>query len=64
MNDTSTNIVPVDLVMLAEAYHNNHHKYPARPNFGIKWYEIDPVYPFIKLFHWMRIIKLKPIKTT
>jgi stearoyl-CoA desaturase (delta-9 desaturase) len=61
MNDTSRNLFPVDFLMLGESYHNNHHSHPGRANFGIKWYEIAPVYPFIRLFHWMRIIKLKPI---
>ncbi|MCY7411348.1 MAG: acyl-CoA desaturase [Chitinophagales bacterium] len=61
MDDTSKNLFPVDFLMLGESYHNNHHSHPARANFGIRWYEIDPVYPFIKLFHWMKIIKLKPI---
>ena len=28
-------------------------------NFGKKWFEIDPVYPVMKLMHWMRIIKLR-----
>jgi stearoyl-CoA desaturase (delta-9 desaturase) len=61
MNDTSRNLFPVDFLMLGESYHNNHHSHPGRANFGIKWYEIDPVYPFIKLFHWMGIIRLKMI---
>ena len=61
MNDTSKNLFPVDLLMLGEGYHNNHHGHPGRANFGIKWYEIDPVYPFIKLFHWMRIIRLRAV---
>src|SRR4030095_6016391 len=60
-SDTSTNLLPIDVIMLGESYHNNHHKFPARPNFGIKWYEFDPVYPFIRLFHWIGIIRLKAI---
>lgn len=62
VNDTSKNLFPVDFLMLGESYHNNHHSHPARPNFGIRWYEFDPVYPFIKLFNWMGIIKLKTAK--
>lgn len=61
VSDTSKNLLPIDFLMLGESYHNNHHAHPARPNFGIKWYQFDPVYPFIRLFHWMRIIRLKPI---
>jgi stearoyl-CoA desaturase (delta-9 desaturase) len=62
VNDTSTNLMPVDILMLGEGYHNNHHSHPARPNFGIRWHEIDPVYPVIVLFHYLGIIKLKKSK--
>lgn len=58
-DEDSRNIIPVDVILLGECYHNNHHKYPSRSNFGVKWYEIDMLYPFIKLFSWLGIIKLK-----
>ena len=59
LEDTSKNFLPVDFLMLGESYHNNHHMYSGRPNFGYRWFEIDPVYPFIKLFDKLRIIQLK-----
>lgn len=59
VNDTSRNLLPVDLLMLGESYHNNHHKFPSRPNFGIRWYQIDPVYPVIRALHALRIIRLR-----
>lgn len=59
VQDTSKNVMPVDIFMLGEGYHNNHHKLSSRPNFGVKWYEFDPVYPFIMLFNKLRIIQLK-----
>ena len=59
--DTSRNIMPVDVFMLGEGYHNNHHKYGNRPNFGYKKYEIDPVYYAIRLFDKLSMIKLKKI---
>jgi stearoyl-CoA desaturase (delta-9 desaturase) len=58
VNDTSTNLMPVDLFMMGEGYHNNHHKFPKRPNFGLRWHEFDPVYPFILLFNKLGIIRL------
>jgi len=61
LDDTSKNFLPVDFLMLGESYHNNHHKYKGRPNFGIRWFEFDPVYPIIKLFDKLRIIQLKPL---
>ncbi|WMJ74175.1 acyl-CoA desaturase [Cytophagaceae bacterium ABcell3] len=59
MNNTSKNILPVDLVFWGEAYHNNHHKYPSRPNNAVKWYEIDFGYMIMKGMHRLGIIKLK-----
>lgn len=59
VGDTSKNLMPVDIFMLGEGYHNNHHKHGARANFGFKWHEIDPVYISIKIFAALGILKLK-----
>ncbi len=59
LNDTSKNLLPVDFLMLGESYHNNHHKFGGRANFGIRWHEFDPIYPIIRLFNAFGIIKLK-----
>ena len=56
--DTSKNFLPFDFLMLGESYHNNHHKYKGRPNFGYRWFEFDPVYPFIWLYDKLGIIRL------
>jgi stearoyl-CoA desaturase (delta-9 desaturase) len=63
VSDTSKNLMPIDILMLGEGFHNNHHKYASRPNFGVKWFEFDPVYPFILAFDKLRIIRLKPTPT-
>ncbi|MGL4630164.1 MAG: acyl-CoA desaturase [Leadbetterella sp.] len=60
VNDTAKNLLPIDILMMGESYHNNHHKYGGRANFGIKWHELDPTYPILKLMSFMRIIYLKP----
>lgn len=60
VSDTSRNILPFDFLMLGEGYHNNHHKFGARANFGgIKWHEIDPTYYVIRLFNWLGIIQMR-----
>jgi len=65
LKNTSMNLLFVDVLMLGESYHNNHHKHPSSINFGNRWYEIDPMYPVIRLFAWMRIITIaKPIAVT
>lgn len=59
MKDTSRNLVPLDLIMLGESYHNNHHRYSSRANFGVKWFELDPVYYIILGLNAFGIIRLK-----
>jgi len=59
-NDKSKNTTPFDFLLLGELFQNNHHKHPNSPNFGSRWFEIDPVYPIMKFMHWIRIIKLRP----
>lgn len=60
VGDTSKNLLPFDFLMLGESYHNNHHKNGTSPNFGgVRWHELDPVYPFILFFDAVGIIKLK-----
>ena len=45
--------------MMGESYHNNHHKYGSRPNFGgIRWHEIDPTYVVMRVLDKVGIIKL------
>ncbi|MEX2596530.1 MAG: fatty acid desaturase [Salibacteraceae bacterium] len=61
LNNTSRNLVNIDLLMWGESLHNNHHKYPGRANFATKWFEWDPMYPFIRLLDTVKIIRLKPL---
>jgi len=58
MNNTSKNLFYIDVLMLGEAYHNNHHKFPSSINFGVKRNEIDPIYFIIVLFNRLGIIRL------
>lgn len=58
MKNTSTNLLPVDLLLMGEAYHNDHHKNASAINFGVKWYELDFTYYIILLFGKIGIIQL------
>jgi stearoyl-CoA desaturase (delta-9 desaturase) len=51
--------MPVDILMMGEGFHNNHHAYGADPNFGKKWFEIDPTYQVIKVLNTLSIIKVR-----
>lgn len=57
--DTSTNMFPIDILMLGEGLHNNHHAQGQNPNFAQKWFEFDPSYAVIKIFSILGIVKLK-----
>ena len=60
VNDTSKNLLPFDFLMMGEGYHNNHHKYGTRANFGgVRWHEIDPTYVIMKVLNFVKIIKIK-----
>lgn len=61
-NDRSKNTLVFDFLMLGELFQNNHHKHSQRPNFGIRWFEFDPVYPVIRLLAALRIIRLGKAK--
>ena len=58
----SKNTLIIDFLMLGELFQNNHHHAGARPNFAAKWWEFDPVYPIIKLFDKVGMIKLLSFK--
>ncbi len=61
LKNTSMNLLFIDILMLGESYHNNHHKYPSSINFGSRWHEIDPIYPLIRLLAKIGIIKIAKI---
>jgi len=57
-DNTSRNLFKVDLLMLGEGYHNNHHKFPSRSNFASKKGEFDFTYPVIALLRKCKVIKM------
>ena len=62
LKDTSKNLLPLDFLMMGEAYHNNHHKHGSRADFGgVRWHEIDPTYIIMKALHKLGVIKLKSV---
>jgi stearoyl-CoA desaturase (delta-9 desaturase) len=43
-SDDSRNNHLVALLVFGEGFQNNHHHYPSRAKFSVKWYEFDPGY--------------------
>ncbi len=58
VNNTSTNFLPIDFLMMGESYHNNHHHNDRSPNFGERWHELDPTYFIIKVLNRLGVIQL------
>jgi stearoyl-CoA desaturase (Delta-9 desaturase) len=56
--DQSRNTLFFDFVTLGELFQNNHHKFGMSPNFAARWFEIDPVYYVMRLFHAVGIIDM------
>lgn len=61
-NNTSKNFIFINFLMQGEGYHNNHHKFPSRPNFAVRWFEFDPVYPVILVLNAFGMIKLARVR--
>jgi stearoyl-CoA desaturase (Delta-9 desaturase) len=63
VKNTSTNLFSLDLLMMGEAYHNNHHKNPSATNFGVRRHELDPTYIIIRFLNWLKIIRIHKYTT-
>ncbi len=58
MENTSKNILPVDLLFWGEAYRNNHHHNPSKANNAHRWFEFDMGYAAMRFLNKVRVIKL------
>lgn len=62
VEDTSTNYLPFDFLTIGEGYHNNHHAYGQRPDFGgIRWHEIDLTWWVIRALDSLGVLELKRV---
>jgi stearoyl-CoA desaturase (delta-9 desaturase) len=60
--DNSRNTEPFGIFLMGELFQNNHHKFPASPNFARKWFEFDPTYIALVILHYLGIIRLSKLK--
>ena len=58
LGDESRNTLLFDFITLGELFQNNHHKFPARPNFAVRWFEWDPTYTMMVLFDTVGVIDM------
>jgi stearoyl-CoA desaturase (Delta-9 desaturase) len=47
--DNSRNLALMALFAWGEGWHNNHHAFPYSAAFGLRWFELDPGFLFIRL---------------
>ena len=57
--DKSTNISPLGILIGGECLHNNHHLEPANPRLSRRWFEFDIGWMYIKIFEFLRLLKIK-----
>jgi stearoyl-CoA desaturase (Delta-9 desaturase) len=56
-DDGSRNTLVVDVLTMGELFQNNHHRFSQSPNFGARWFEIDPTYLVMCLLNAVGLIK-------
>jgi stearoyl-CoA desaturase (delta-9 desaturase) len=56
-DDQSKNTLRLEFVTMGELFQNNHHQYPTRPNFAVRWYELDPAYQVMRVLAWLGVIE-------
>jgi stearoyl-CoA desaturase (delta-9 desaturase) len=57
--DKSKNTLIFDFLTGGELFQNNHHARPQSPNFGARWFEVDPTWSIIRVLSWLGIIQLE-----
>jgi stearoyl-CoA desaturase (delta-9 desaturase) len=58
LNNKSTNL-PLFGLLGGEELHHNHHRYPGRPKYSTKWYEVDSGWAWIYLLSKCKLAKVK-----
>lgn len=61
--DNSKNVLIFDFVTLGELFQNNHHRHGSRPNFAVRWFEVDPTWYAIWFLDKVGIITLADKKS-
>jgi len=59
LRDDSRNTLPFDFLTMGELFQNNHHKYGQRPNFAVRWFEIDPCWQVMRVLVWTGVIRTR-----
>ena len=64
--DNSRNVgflLPLNWIIAGELDHNNHHAHPSSCSFRRRWYEFDVGYAYLKMLSWVKLAKLRSVRT-
>nr|MBF0685232.1 acyl-CoA desaturase [Pseudomonas sp.] len=59
--DTSTNLVPIGIIIGGEELHNNHHAHGTSARFSSKWYEFDIGWMYICMMRAVGLAKVRRV---
>lgn len=57
--DTSTNFLPLAIIIGGEELHNNHHTFPSSAKFSVKWWEFDIGWFYICTLQFFKLASVK-----
>lgn len=55
-NESGYNDLILGIISFGEGFHNNHHAFPSSSKFGIRWFELDLSWQFIKILKLCNLI--------
>jgi stearoyl-CoA desaturase (delta-9 desaturase) len=61
VEDASTNLFPVGLLIGGEEFHNNHHAHPTSAKLSSAWYEFDIGWMYIRLLEMLGLAQVNRI---
>lgn len=64
VEDASTNLFPIGILIGGEEFHNNHHAHPTSAKLSSAWYEFDIGWTYIRLLEMLglaRVSRVAPI---
>jgi stearoyl-CoA desaturase (delta-9 desaturase) len=55
--DDSRNNWLLSILTLGDGWHNNHHAQPWSAKFGVRWFELDPIYLSLRAMRFLGLVK-------
>ena len=55
-NESGYNSWLLGVISFGEGFHNNHHAFPSSSRFGVRWFEFDLSWQFIKILKTLKLI--------